>query len=276
VRERYVVTNGIRMFCVEDGEGPLVLLLHGFPEFWYSWRHQIAPLAEAGFHVVAPDLPGYGRSDKPDITYDVMWLTDCIAGLIEGLGHEQAVLAGHDWGGLLVWPFARLHAAKTAGVIGLNVPDLPRTPTPTTQFFQERYKAEEVIEADVDAFADQVFRQSATVKIDVFPDEVVKAYADVFRPKGAITPPLEYYRNMDRNWELMEPYEDVKIEVPCLMICAEGDPVLPPSLADGMDARVPDVDIVTIRDCGHWTQQEQPEQTTGHMLAYLRELQPWR
>jgi pimeloyl-ACP methyl ester carboxylesterase len=290
VRERYVVTNDIRLFCVEEGDGPLVLLLHGFPEFWYSWRHQIAPLAQAGFHVVAPDLPGYGRSDKPDVTYDVMWLTDCIAGLIEGLGHEQAVLAGHDWGGLLVWPFARLHPEKTAGVIGLNVPDLPRPPMPTTKFFeeigadqfayilffQERYKAEETIEADVDAFAHQLFRQSATVKTDAFPDEVLKAYADTFRPKGAITPPLEYYRNMDRNWELLEPYDDVKIEVPCLMICAEGDPVLPPRLADGMDARVPDVDVVTIRDCGHWTQQEQPEETTRHMLAYLRELRAWR
>jgi pimeloyl-ACP methyl ester carboxylesterase len=290
MREGFARTNGIRMFFVEEGQGPLVLLCHGFPESWYSWRNQIEPLAAAGFRVVAIDLPGYGRSDKPDVTYDLMWLTDCFAGLIESLGHEQAVLAGHDWGGLLVWPFARLHPDKTAGVIGLNVPDLPRPPVPTTEFFrqigsdkhsyilffQKRYQAEEVIEADIDGFIKGILKESVTVQKEVFTDEVLKVYADTFRPKGAITPPIEYYRNMDRNWELLEPYDDTKIEVPCLMICAEGDPVLPPSLADGMDARVPDVEIVTIPECGHWTQQEQPTATTKHMLAYLQGLPQWR
>jgi pimeloyl-ACP methyl ester carboxylesterase len=114
-----------------------VLLCHGFPEFWYSWRHQIGPLAEAGLHVVAVDLPGYGRSDKPDRSYDVEWLTACLSEAIEGVGHERAVLAGHDWGGLLVWPFARIHPHRTAGVIGLNTPDLPRTPIPTTEFLRQ-------------------------------------------------------------------------------------------------------------------------------------------
>ncbi len=289
MQEGYAVTNGIRMYFVEEGEGPLVLLCHGFPESWYSWRHQISPLAEAGFRAVAVDLPGYGKSDKPDVTYDVVWLTSCLAELIESLGHEKAVLAGHDWGGLLAWPFARLHPDKTAGIIGLNVPDIPRPHVPTTEFirqfggdqhsyilfFQDRYKAEEVIEADINAFVDLVFRQSSTVQKHVFSDEVVKAYADTFRPKGAITPPLEYYRNMDRNWELLADYDDMKIEVPCLMICAEGDPVLPPALAEGMDARVPNVETVTISDCGHWTQQEQPESTTKHMLNYLKSVQPW-
>jgi non-specific protein-tyrosine kinase len=289
MREGYAVSNGIRIFYVEEGEGPLVLLCHGFPESWYSWRHQITPLAEAGFRVVAIDLPGYGRSDKPDVVYDCFWLTECLAGVIDHLGHEQAVLAGHDWGGLLVWPFARLHPDKTAGVIGLNVPDLARPPVPTTEFFrqfgsdqhsyilffQDRFKAEEVIEADIDAFVQGVFRGDVTVRKDVFTDEVLKVYADTFRAKGAMTPPIEYYRNMDRNWELLEPYDEMKIEVPCLMICAEGDPVLPPSIAEGMEARVPTVEIVTISDCGHWTQQEQPDKTTEHMLSYLSGLPTW-
>ena len=290
MKEGYAVTNGIRMFYVEEGEGPLVLLCHGWPESWYSWRNQIGPIAEAGFRAVAIDLPGYGHSDKPNVTYDVVWLTECLAGLIPALGHETAVMVGHDWGGLLVWPFARLHPDRTAGVIGLNVPDLPRTPVPTTEFFrqtgaeqvnyilffQERYKAEKTIEADIDAFIDGVFKGVATVRKEVFTDDVLKAFADTFRPKGAMTPPLEYYRNMDRNWELLEPYDDMKIEVPCLMICAESDPVLPPALAEGMDARVPDVEIVTVSECGHWTQQEQPEVTTEHMLRYLKGIPAWR
>ena len=290
MKEGYVAANGVRIFYVEEGEGPLVLLCHGFPESWYSWRAQLGPIAEAGYRAVAIDLPGYGRSDKPDVAYDIEFLAGCFAGVIEGLGHESAVVAGHDWGGLIVWPFARLHPDKVAGVIGLNVPDLPRYPQPPTEFlkeygndqtsyilfFQDRGPAEEVIEADVDGFVKGIFTGPATVKKDAFTDEDLKEYADNFRPKGAITPPLEYYRNMDRNWELMEPHDAKKIEVPCLMICAAGDPVLPPSLADLMEGRVLDYEVVTIEDCGHWTQQEQPEVTTEHMLRYLNGLPAWR
>jgi pimeloyl-ACP methyl ester carboxylesterase len=288
-RDGFVVANGIRVYYVEQGQGPLVLLCHGFPEFWYSWRHQIGPLAEAGFHAVAVDLPGYGRSDKPDRSYDVQWLTACLSEAIEGLGHERAVLAGHDWGGLLVWPFARMHPHRTAGVIGINTPDLPRTPIPTTEFlrqmdssntryileFQERGKAEAAFEADPHAFLDLIYVGPACKKKEAFTQEVLDVYHSVFEPKGAITPPLEYYRNMDRNWELIEPYDDATIDLPSLMICAADDPVLHPGLTGGMEQRVPKVELVTIEDCGHWTQQEQPAATTEHMLRYLRSLDPW-
>ena len=290
MKEGFVVANGIRIFYVEAGTGPLVLLCHGFPESWYSWRSQLEPLANAGFRAVAIDLPGYGRSDKPDVAYDIEFLSACFAGVIDGLGQEQAVVAGHDWGGLIVWPFARLRPDKVAGIIGLNVPDLPRYPKPPTEFlaefgndqtsyilfFQERGPAEEVIEADIDGFVAGIFRGPATVQKQAFSDEVLAVYADNFRPRGAIVPPLEYYRNMDRSWELMEPHDDKKIEVPCLMICAAGDPVLPPALADQMEGRVLDYEVVTIEECGHWTQQEQPEATTEHMLRYLNRLPSWK
>jgi pimeloyl-ACP methyl ester carboxylesterase len=288
-RDGFIVANGIRLYSVERGEGPLVLLCHGFPEFWYSWRHQIGPLADGGFRVVALDLPGYGRSDKPDVSYDVRWLTECLSGAIEGLGHERAVLAGHDWGGLLVWPFARMYPQRTAGVIGLNTPDLPRTPIPTTELlrqidsnntryileFQERGRAEAAFDADPHAFLDLFYVGPGCKRKDAFTQEVLDAYHAAFKPRGAITPPLEYYRNMDRNWELIEPYDDATIDLPCLMICAADDPVLHPGLAGGMEQRVPKVEVVTIEDCGHWTQQEQPEATTDHMLRYLKSLDPW-
>src|SRR5262245_35921201 len=119
MRERYVVTNGIRLYCMENGplDGPLVLLFHGFPELAHSWRDQVEALGAAGFHVVAPDMPGYGRSDKPaDVTYDIEWISACLVGMIEPLGHERAVIAGHDWGGLLVWNLARRYPDRIAGV----------------------------------------------------------------------------------------------------------------------------------------------------------------
>ena len=283
--ERYVVANGIRIFCVEEGDGPLVLLLHGFPEWSYSWRHQMTPIADAGFRAVAIDLPGYARSDKPDVTYDAAWVGECIDGVITGLGYEKAVVAGHDWGGLVMWPFARTHAHRVSALIGLNVPDIPRYDLPPTELFkalgsnsvqyildfQDR-SIEEEIKKDVAGFLSLFLHGPATVQKSAFDDETFHRYVEVFSPHGAFTPPLEYYRNMDRNWELAAEYADKKIEVPVLMISAEGDPVLGPALAEGMEERVPQVEKVIISDCGHWTQQEQPEETTKHMVAFLERL----
>jgi epoxide hydrolase A/B len=282
----YALTNGIRMFYVSEGDGPLVLMCHGFPESWYSWRHQLAPIAGAGWRAVAVDMPGYGRSDKPDVTYDVVWLSECLAGFIDALGYEKAVLVGHDWGGLIVWPFARLHPDKTAGVVGINTPDFPHWPMPPTELlrqvggnrdqyileFQKRDEPEAAAEADLDHFLRVFFLGPVTVRKEVFTDDVIETYARDFRPHGALTPPLDYYRNMDRNWELTAHLAEVKIEVPCLMITAEGDPVLHPGLAVGMDERVPNLTTVMVADCGHYTQQEQPERTTEHILEFLGRL----
>ncbi|HWS44738.1 MAG TPA: alpha/beta fold hydrolase, partial [Acidimicrobiia bacterium] len=139
MRSRYVTANGIRLFCLESGpeDGPLVLLLHGFPELAYSWRHQVAALGEAGFRVVAPDLPGYGRSDKPDVTYDCEWINACLIGIVDALGRDRAVIAGHDWGGILVWIMARQYPERVAGVIGVNTPDLSRPAMPPVQLLRQ-------------------------------------------------------------------------------------------------------------------------------------------
>ena len=294
MRTRYVVANGIRLFCLEAGppDGPLVLLLHGFPEIAYSWRHQLGPIGAAGFHVVAPDLPGFGRSDKPDVTYDCEWINGTLIGLVDALGHDRVVIAGHDWGGLLAWIMARQYPERIAGVIGLNTPDLPRPPVPPIQLLRSRarerpYYLEQFQDRGVaewvfswggragDTFVDVMFGGPATVVADAFPPEVLDVYKRAFSAEGSLTPPLEYYRNMDRNWELTAPIADRKIEVPCLMIGAEGDRVLKPALADGMEARVPNLEKVVIADCGHWTQQERPRETTDAMLAYLKRLDRW-
>lgn len=280
--DRYVVANGVRIFCMDEGEGPLVLMLHGFPESSYSWRHQMEPIASAGYRAVAIDLPGFGRSDKPDVTYDVEWVSATIDGVIAGLGYEDAVVIGHDWGGLILWPFARLHPERVRGAIGVNVPDLPRYDMPPTELFkalgsnkvqyildfQDRGIEEQIYE-DLEGFLKLFFQGPATVRKDAFPDDVVAVYVEQMRPEGAITPALEYYRNMDRNWELAARFDDRKIEAPAMFIGGRGDPVLPPELADGMEERVPNLEKVVIEDCGHWTQQEQPEETTTHILRFL-------
>jgi pimeloyl-ACP methyl ester carboxylesterase len=287
MRERFIAANGIRLLCLEAGNqaDPLVLLLHGFPELAYSWRFQVDAIATEGYHVIAPDLPGYGRSDKPDVDYDVVFLNGTIAALVAASGHERCVVAGHDWGGILVWQFARMYPELTAGVIGVNTPDLPRSPMPPVQLlrqifgdtpiyiiqFQDRGAAEWVFSwgRGADDFVDLMFRNVTTQNLDAFPDEVLDVYKAAFRPVGALTPPIEYYRNLDRNWELSAVWADATIDVPCLMISATDDPVLTPAMTVGMEERVPNLTRVIIDNCGHWTQQERPEATNAAILGYL-------
>ena len=285
MRERYVAANGIRLFCVESGPtaGPLVLLVHGWPEFWWAWRRQLPVLGAAGYHAVAVDLPGYGRSDKPDAVYDEAWVNTCLAEAIPALGHDRAVMVGHDWGGLLVWPFARRFPERTAAVVGVNAPDLPRFDTPPVALmrqvfgdriylvqFQDRGPAEWFLGTDVRGWMEGMFRGPATHRVQAFPDDVIDRYVAEWSALGAVGPPLEYYRNMDRNWALRADLPE-QVTAPALMVTAEHDPVLRPELAAGMEARVPNLRTVLVEDCGHWTQQEQPERFDEVLLGFLAE-----
>jgi epoxide hydrolase A/B len=135
VHHRFIDTNGINMHMAEQGEGPLVLLCHGFPESWYSWRHQLPTLAEAGFRAVAPDMRGYGRTDRPEPIdqYTLFHLVGDMVGLLDALGAAQAVIAGHDWGAPVAWHAALMRPDRFRAVIGLSVPFRPRGPDrPTT------------------------------------------------------------------------------------------------------------------------------------------------
>ena len=164
---RVIETNGIRMHIAEQGEGPLVVLCHGFPECWYSWRHQLPALAEAGYHAVAPDQRGYGQTDRPTPidAYNIFQLTGDIVGLVQTLGEEQAVIVGHDWGAPVAWHCALLRPDMFPAIALLSVPYVPRSwkdirPTEAMQrmagdqqfyqlYFQEPGKAEAELEADV-------------------------------------------------------------------------------------------------------------------------------
>ena len=290
VRERLLPANGIRMHCVDAGRGPTVVLLHGWPEFWWSWRAQIPALVAAGYRVVAADLPGFGGSDRPAATYDEHWVNKCVAGFVSGLGVEQVVLVGHDWGGFLVWNFARRYPGLVAAVAGVNTPDLPRlaySPMDVMKavpadlgvpnymlYMQERGPAEWFYTGDVQGWLEQAFLGPASYRKEAFPPEVIAVYASQFRAVGSIGPTLEYYRNMHRNWELSLSLPPL-VEVPALMVVAQNDPILPPTLAAGMEERVPKLRRVRIRQCGHWTQQEQPQRLTHALLDWLATLPPW-
>jgi pimeloyl-ACP methyl ester carboxylesterase len=165
IKHRTVKTNGINVHIAEAGEGPLVLMLHGFPELWYSYRHQLPALAEAGFHAVASDVRGYGESDCPEAieAYSMKNMVADAVGIVDALGEETAVVIGHDWGAPMAWNSAALHPERFRAVVGLSVPFLRRSPAPPTQmfkaifqdkffymlYFQEPGKAEKEFEEDV-------------------------------------------------------------------------------------------------------------------------------
>ena len=302
---RAVRTNGIRMAVTEAGDGPTIVLCHGFPEIAYSWRNQIPALAAAGFRAVAPDQRGYGDTDRPaDVAaYDIHHLTGDLVGLLDALDVERAVFVGHDWGGLVAWHMPLLHPARTAGVIGVNTPYLPRPSAPPVGLmrtiwgedyyvvhFQKPGDADAALARDVRRVFTQLMRagtpgertlplRAARTLVDVvFGDELpgrpllgadeLDVYVSTFERTG-FTGGINWYRNMDRNWETTAHLADARIDVPSLMVTAEHDPVLRPELADAMRPLVPDLEVRMIAGCGHWTQQEKPAELNAIVIDWL-------
>jgi pimeloyl-ACP methyl ester carboxylesterase len=160
---RNIETNGITLRAAVEGEGPLVLLVHGWPELWYSWRHQIRPIADAGYRVVAPDMRGYGGSDKPEPVkaYAMVEMMADLVGLIDAMGEEQAILIGHDWGAPICWNTATLHADRISAIAALSVPYRTRSEVSQIEvwrklhagkfFYQLYFQTENVVEAELEA-----------------------------------------------------------------------------------------------------------------------------
>lgn len=315
-QHRTVEANGLRIHLVEQGTGPLVVLCHGFPESWYSWRHQIPALAEAGYRVVAPDMRGYGRTGKPDAidAYSMMHLVGDMVGLVEALGERQAVIAGHDWGAPVAWHAALMRPDRFRAVMGLSVPFRPRgTVRPTTMmerradsvFYQLYFQTPGVAEADLEAdvrgglrrilcsgFGDQLpDRDIAMIPLDggllsimpepaALPAWLTEADLDVFAGefmRSGFRGPLNWYRNIDRNWELLAPFHGASVRVPALYIHGDRDvvPRFPGGAAfvAGLKRHVPDLrGTVRLDDCSHWTQQEKPAEVNAAMIDFLRGL----
>lgn len=262
----------LRVIEAGDRGAPVVILAHGFPELSYSWRHQIPALAEAGYHVLAPDQRGYGGSSRPGAieAYNIHELTADLAGLLDDVGAERAVWIGHDWGAAVVWNAPLLHPDRVAAVAALSIPPLPRPQVPPTQafrtlfgdnFFYILYFQEPgVADAELDADPARTMRrvmagrpaldQSAAMRMlapgpegfvdrlpepDGLPDWLSQDELDYYInefSRTGFTGGLNWYRNFDRNWETTAELADAKIPVPSLFIAGTSDPVLAFTRAD--------------------------------------------
>lgn len=306
---RVVQANGIRLAVRDEGEGPAVVLCHGFPELAYSWRHQVPALAAAGFRVLVPDQRGYGGSDRPaDVAaYDIHHLTGDLVGLLDALDVERAVFVGHDWGGLVTWMMPLLHPSRTAGVVGVNTPYLPRAPMAPIALFRaalgenhyivhfqqpdvpDRALARDVRKvftklmrrdipiADIEAEIARVGRMRNMVEMieegptfgrPLLDDAELAVFVETFERTG-FTGGINWYRNMDRNWDTTPQLEGARIEVPSLMVTAEWDIALRPELAEPMRGLVTDLEMHMIPACGHWTQQEKPAELNRVLVDWL-------
>ncbi len=323
VRHRIVDTNGIRLHVAEQGEGPLVLLCHGFPESWYSWRHQLRALAEAGFHAVAPDMRGYGQSEAPaEIErYTLLHLVGDMVGLLDAFGEPTAVIAGHDWGAPVAWHSALLRPDRFRAVIGLSVPFRPRGSTRPTAamartddavfyqlYFQEPGVAEAELGRDVRSTVRRILYSgggegrrarvglgnpdavgmvprsggflSHTEDPAVLPPWLTEADVDFFAgefSRAGFRGGLNWYRNIDRSWELLAPFAGARVTVPALYVAGDLDLVV---AFRGMDQLIPNLSkfvpalrkTIMLPDCGHWTQQERPREVNAVMIEFLRSL----
>ncbi len=271
-------TNGINLHYVTQGEGPLMLMLHGFPEFWYSWRKQIPEFAK-DHKVVAIDLRGYNDSDKPDDkeAYVMAEFIADVKGVIEGLGYDRCILVGHDWGGAIAWNFAYAYPNLVEKLIILNLPHPAkfaqglRTPQQLLRssymfLFQLPFVPEMLIQFDDYKALESAFLGMAVNKT-AFTQEDLDAYKDAFAKRGAVTAALNYYRNIfqqgltSQDWSVLD--------VPTLMIWGESDTALGKELTYGTEAYVRDFQIKYIPHCSHWVQQEQPQLVNQYIREFL-------
>jgi pimeloyl-ACP methyl ester carboxylesterase len=299
------------MHYVEAGSGPLVVMLHGFPESWNSWRHQLPALAGAGFHTVAPDMRGYGQTDRPEPVeaYDILQLTGDVAGLVKALGEGPAVIVGHDWGAHIAPYAAMLRPDLFRAMALLSVPYAPRRSLNQTEWEQQKYPgrvfyqavlrspaAEQIYEADI---------RSSLLKIlyalsgDASPEEqrnvpgapsaVAAAppkspswlteqdldFLEAEFKRTGFTGALNYYRNMDRNWALTPFLDGAKPCQPALFIAGDKDAVIQ-VLDDefrALETNLPNLrKRAMLAGVGHWTQQEGPGEVNRLLIEFLNSL----
>jgi len=315
VTHRTVGVGDLAMHVAEAGSGPLVLLLHGFPECWYSWRHQLTALADAGYHAVAPDQRGYGRTGGPAEPgqYTMLHLSGDVIGLMDALGDERAVLAGHDWGAPVAWNTALLRPDRISGVVGLSVPYTPRgraKPVETLRavfgdgFYICYFQQPGVADAELGRDPRATFRRLLSAAsgestgggvpvvpagggfLDLCPEpdglpgwlteRDLDAFVAEFEAQG-FTRPLNWYRGMDLSWELMAAWQHAPVTVPAAFLAGDRDLTVSflggAAMLDNLRGVVPDLrEARLLPGCGHWIQQERPDEVTEAMVSFLRGL----
>lgn len=323
MNETVIETRTIRTGILEAGSGPLVLLCHGFPESKHAWRHQVAALARAGYRAVAPDLRGYGKTAAPERVdqYTVFHAVGDLIALMDALGEDKAVIAGHDWGATIAWQAALLRPDRFKAVIALSVPMMGLPPVPPskifpqndealfyTLYFQEPGLAEAEFERDPALTLRKILHAASGEAGPRKPgDATPNPFSMVSRNAGLLaalpdptelpawlpsadferlvsdfkasgfTGGLNYYRNLDRNWELQQANVGQRVAIPALFMTGERDPGLAiPGMAEiiaAMPALVPQLrGSHILPEAGHWLQQERPAEVSERMIAFLKQL----
>jgi pimeloyl-ACP methyl ester carboxylesterase len=285
LREGHAEVGDQRLHYVEAGDGPLIVLLHGFPEFWYGWRHQIRPLAAAGFRVVAPDMRGYNLSSKPDrvAAYDTGQLTADISGLIRERGAESAMLVGHDWGGSVAWATAMQHPEVVERLAILNAAH-PRKLSQGLHhpgqlrrswyffFFDLPELPESVVRADNWRFFQHFLRDA---RPEAFTDQDMDRYIEAWSQPGAASGMINYYRNSVRQSPKRSEAQLRPIQVPTLIIWGEDDRYLGPELAEPDHDDVPNLDHVErLPDASHWVHHDEPERVARLLTDFFALARP--
>jgi len=310
---RSLQVNGIQMHVAESGSGPLAICCHGWPELGYSWRHQMLALAQAGYRVVVPDMRGFGKTEAPqDIAqYTVLHMVGDIVGLVQALGEKQAIIIGHDWGAPVAWHCAMLRPDVFPRVIAMSVPHRLRGPAPPIAilrkqgyhnyywcYFQTPGVAEAEFERDVEITMRKIVYGVAGEAVDrenplmvpegggfldrmSVPDKLpawmsesdLAVFVSEYRRTG-FRGGLNWYRNLDRNWELTGAWEGAQIKQPALFIAGTRDPVIAGKRGEAaigaMRMAVPNVQEVMIEKAGHWIQQERPTEVNEAVLKFLK------
>jgi pimeloyl-ACP methyl ester carboxylesterase len=279
----FIDVGEIKLHTVLAGppDGPLVVLLHGFPEFWYGWRNQILPLAQAGFRVAAPDQRGYNRSAKPRelSAYRVDRLAGDVIGLIRALGREKAVLVGHDWGGIVAWTAAVLYPQRVARLVALNAPYHMLAPRVIWRNPAQLRMSAYVLFFQIPLFAEAILRNNhwealartlrRTSRPGVFSEAVIEQYRQAWWRRGAMTGMLNWYRALLRR-PLPLPLRP-RISVPTLILWGARDAALSRPMAQLSAALCDHVRLVFFEDASHWLQHEEVEEVNKLMIEFLRE-----
>jgi len=315
IRHRTLPASGIEIHVAEAGDGPLVLMCHGWPELWYSWRHQLAALAGAGFRAVAPDMRGFGQTTAPDdaAAYTILHNVGDMVALVAALGETCACIIGHDWGASVAWSAALMRPDLFTAVAALSVPFRPRNPAapPMTMlkaaglenFYWFYFNREGVPEAEFERDLPSALRRvlvfgsgdapaDRSMSMTVAPGagfldraedpqqlpswlsaQDIEVYAAGLRTHG-LRGPFSWYRNIDRNWGLLAPFQGAKVLPPALFIAGARDAVIASPMGRGalesLQQGVPNLrDKVLIPGAGHWIQQERPAEVTAALLKFL-------
>jgi pimeloyl-ACP methyl ester carboxylesterase len=262
----FVTVNGVRLHYAEVGSGPLVILLHGFPQCWYQWRYIMSRLSSR-FRLVAPDMRGYNESDRPPGTdsYDTETLACDVVDLIAALGEERAHVVGHDWGGVVAWHLASYYPERVDKLAVINAPhpsrfarELARNPLQALRslyalFFQLPILPEAVLRLTL-----RRTLPSSAVVPGAFPEEALDVYENAVAQPGAATTMLNYYRAAGRSGLTMEYTDMPPVQAPVLLLWGMKDRFLNPNLTEGLEKWVPDLRVVRIEECGHWVAEEMP------------------